>query len=375
MYSVRKNIRYFVVKLLSLYHLYKPVKYYTLLAIQLFFIGQISATVQPSLSQAKDFAAKVSWAFEENKGQVTGKDSAQVKYFYKQENLTMFLLNGGLAYQFEKYHYPEGYQQAMLKRNSHNYLRILDSLNKLIRRETYRMDVELVGANHNCEIITEGKSPDYIQYYNHNALDVHAYQKITYKNIYPNIDWVIYTNANRQTNYLSSGKGRGEVKYDFIVHPGGNPSDIKLKTHWTETTKINPDGSLSLSCSMGEIIENTPISFQGTTSIKTNFVYKSDYIQFKVDHYDPNRVLVIDPLVRVWATYYGGSSWETFSSCAVDKNGDVVAAGNSSSTTNISSGGYQNTNGGQSDAIVVKFNKNCGRLWATYYGGSQSDGA
>ena len=361
--------------LLSLYHLNKSVKYRILLVIQLFFIGYISASVQPSLARAKEFAAKVSWAFEENKGQVTGKDSAQVKYFYKQGNLTMFLMNSGLAYQFEKYHYPEGYQQAMLKRNSQDYLRILDTLNKLISLESYRMDIVFLGANQNCEIITEGKSTDYIQYYNHNALDVHAYQKITYKNIYPNIDWVIYTNANRQTNYLSSGKGRGEVKYDFIVHPGGNPSDIKLKTLWTETTKINPDGSLSLSCSMGEIIENTPISFQGTTSIKTNFVYNSDYIQFKVDRYDPTLELVIDPLVRVWGTYYGGSNFESFYSCTVDKNGDVLAAGGSSSTTNIASGGYQNTFGGISDAIVVKFNKNCGRLWATYYGGSQSDGA
>ena len=166
-------------------------KYYTLLALQLFFFAHLSATVQPTVAQAKNYAKKAAWAFEENKGQVEGKDGKKVKYFYKQGNLSMFLMNGRLVYQFEKYHFPEGYHKP-LPDASPEELEYMQLLAKKIKRETYRMDIELLGANKNCEIITEGKSQDYIQYYNYDALDVHAYQKITYKNIYPNIDWVIY---------------------------------------------------------------------------------------------------------------------------------------------------------------------------------------
>jgi hypothetical protein len=357
------------------------VKYYTLLAIQLFFIGHIFATVKPSLSQAKDYVSKVSWAFEENKGQVTGTDSSKVKFFYKQNNLTMFLLSNGIAYQFEKLHYPEGYKSAQKDRHSTNYLKTLDSFNKLIRRETYRMDIELLGANQNCEIIAEGKSTDYIQYYNHNALDVRAYQKITYKNIYPNIDWVVYTYANRQTNSLASGEGRGEdnslavgegrgeVKYDFIVHTGGNPSDIKLKTHWTEDTKLNPDGSLSLTCSMGEITEQAPVSFQEGKEIKTQFRMADSTIQFDISNYDKFKTLIIDPFVRIWGTYYGGTDSEQTYNTKIDKWGNVYFGGITNSTTNIAFGGHQNSNANVSKGFLVKFN-NCGeRLWATYYGG------
>jgi hypothetical protein len=271
------------------------VKQKVLLAIQLFFIGHIFATVQPSLAQAKDYASKVSWAFEENKGQVSGADSSKVKFFYKQNHLTMFLLNNGIAYQFEKLHYPEGYKHAKKNHHSSDHLQTLDSLNKLIRRETYRMDIELIGANQNCEIIAEGKSSDYIQYYNHNALDVRAYQKITYKNIYPNIDWVIYQSRDASYKLHKDSKNSQLVKYDFIIHPDGNPSDIKLRTHWTENTKINADGSLTLSCSMGRVTEQAPISFQEGKEIKTQFRLADSTIQFDISNYDKSKTLIIDP--------------------------------------------------------------------------------
>jgi hypothetical protein len=40
--------------------------------------------------------------FEENKGQVTGDDASKVKFVYKANNLSVFLLKTGIAYQFSK---------------------------------------------------------------------------------------------------------------------------------------------------------------------------------------------------------------------------------------------------------------------------------
>ncbi len=79
---------------------------------------------------------------------------------------------------------------------------------------------------------------------------------------------------------------------------------------------------------------------------------------------------------REWATYYGGEWVERESACAVMANGDVVIAGLSRSQLNIAtSTGYQPTFGGDTDAFLVRFAPNGTRLWGTYYGEGNFDGA
>ena len=79
---------------------------------------------------------------------------------------------------------------------------------------------------------------------------------------------------------------------------------------------------------------------------------------------------------RLWATYYGGSGEEYGNSVATDAAGNVYLAGVTYSTSNIASGGFQNTLGFQDtlgdqvNAFLVKFDANGNRLWATYYGGA-----
>jgi hypothetical protein len=73
---------------------------------------------------------------------------------------------------------------------------------------------------------------------------------------------------------------------------------------------------------------------------------------------------------RIWATYYGGTGDEVGNSISVDINGNVYLTGMTESSSNISSGGFQNSLNGLRDAFLVKFNSSGTRLWATYYGGS-----
>lgn len=318
--------------------------------LTLFVVFSVCNLVASHPSVIKSNTSQLSTqGFEKNLGQVYGQDKNLVNYFYKSGDLTIFLTKLGLTYQFEKY---ENLATETNKKSE-------------FKRETYRMDMELIDANPNAEIIEEDKLSSFTNYYNFNILNVGSYRKITYKNVYANIDWVIYL-----TPALS--KGEGVLKYDFIVHPGGNPDQIKLKIKWAENLNFDKDGNLNLNNSLGKIVEAKPISFQGDFTVETNFKLNGDVLSFQLENYDKNETLVIDPILQ-WATYYGGSSAETGGYTTIDGSGNVYLCGATASTANIASGGHQTTFANVNDAFLVKFNSSGVRLWATYYGGSDDD--
>ena len=85
---------------------------------------------------------------------------------------------------------------------------------------------------------------------------------------------------------------------------------------------------------------------------------------------------------RIWATYYGGNSWDGWDygygyNICTDNSGNFYITGMTTSTdfpTQTLTGAYnQNNLNGSRDAFLLKFNSNCSRLWATYYGGSAND--
>ncbi len=284
-------------------------------------------------------------AFEENKGQIEGKDAKKVLFRHKSNNVTIFLFKNGLAYQHSK--------NILNNESSSNKE---NDLIESLKLETYRMDIELVGSNLNATVTKEGKSIDYVNYYNKCTYDVCSYSKIVYNDVYPNIDWVLY-------------KSNSGIKYDFIVRPGGDPSMIRLKTKWVEQTKLSEKGGIILSNRLGSISEMPPLSFQGDKIINTKFILNEDEISFKLDNYNVNQTLIIDPSV-VWGTYYGGGNliYTIGEGCATDINNNVYLSGNTFSDNSIASGGHDTIRNGR-DAFLVKFNESGARLWATYYGG------
>src|SRR6218665_1317285 len=190
-------------------------------------------------------------SFTENKGQVRGFDGSahpEVKFALKQGGTQLFLMEGGIAYQFTRTHLPEGYAELWAKPKRERDDQALQKLQAQIRTETFRMDMRLMGANADPEISTEGHSGDYINYYNLNALNVRSYTRVIYHEVYPGIDWVIYTK-------------NGQVKYDFVLRPGADPSLIRMQFEHQEDLTLNKDGSFTLKNSLGSIGEQKPMSY------------------------------------------------------------------------------------------------------------------
>ncbi len=116
---------------------------------------------------------------------------------------------------------------------------------------------------------------------------------------------------------------------------------------------------------IGMTTNNDDISYQGFQNI---YGGNSDAFLVKFDSLGN----------RIWASYYGGAENEYGWSVATDIFGNVYISGNTKSTEDISSSGFQNTFGGSGafnsgDAFVVKFDSEGNRLWATYYGGENDE--
>ena len=292
-------------------------------------------------------------AFEENKGQVKGFDGSEhleVKFIFQKGNLKIFLLRNGLAYQFEK--------QNNLKNNIRlENTTFENSYDSLTNIETYRMDMELIGSNTNAEIIKDERSNDYSNYYNHEALDVHSFKKIIYRNIYKGIDWVIYITENN------------ELKYDFIVNPGADYKEIRMKYNHAEQIIQDDIGNIIIRNRMGDIVENKPKVLQNNEKLDSKFILENNVIRFEIAQYNTSKLLTIDPKIE-WSTYYG-SAQSLGTKLRIDYAKNIIMIGRTNSTTNIANGGFQNSyGGGFTDLFIVKLDSNQNRLWASYYGGS-----
>ncbi len=95
--------------------------------------------------------------------------------------------------------------------------------------------------------------PTYNNYFTGNdaakwASDCKVYEAVTYKNIYPNIDVRYYTES-------------GNLKYDLIVHPGGNPNAIAMRYEGGVKLEVK-NKELIIGTSVGSIKELYPYSYQ-----------------------------------------------------------------------------------------------------------------
>ncbi len=307
--------------------------------------------------------------FTENRGQVAddkGNPRPDILFTTHSGNTGVYLTPTGIYYQFVHTTYPDGYIADPKKVKDEEKQAELE---KQIKAETYRFSLTLAGANPNPVIRKEGKNilteNFYLPQCPNGITGVATYDRVVYENVYPHIDWVVYSNGS-------------SLKYDFMVHPGGDAAQIKLSVKDAKGVSITKEGELLMQTTLGEVREQAPLSYANGKKIASSFKLNDDgTISFSIAA-TTGQELRIDPSVS-WATYYGGTGNEgaylgISPHCTTDANGNIYLMGNTTSTTGIaSSSGYQPSAGGSADAFLVKFNAAGARIWATYYGGSLSD--
>ncbi len=329
-------------------------------AVYLLSITALSKSYLPTLTAPGALTRSKELAFKENKGQIVdqyGNQRQDIDFeIAAQPGLNIFIGKGHIHYQFSK-PMNQDFKTTACDRKR----RAASPIPLTV--EMYRMDMELVGCNENATVVMTGERNYYENYIKpgtgEHGVKTVLHSRIVYRDVYPNIDWVL------STKY-------GQLEYEFLVREGGNPSDIQLRYDGATALKLI-NGSLLAETPQGTISEQPPISYQEDGKpITSSFALNGQVATYEVGKFSNG--LVIDPTIG-WSTYYGGTGDDQGNGVCTDKKGNVYLCGRTSSTATIATiGSFQTVYGGGSyDAFVAKFNGAGDRLWATYYGGNNDD--
>ncbi len=338
----------------------------SLLCLTAFFaIAQDNANIASYISREQQYG------FIENKGQIHDqnyKTNSDVKYLLSIGNGMNLQLKAN-SFSYDTYYTEE---KANTKDKFHHEKMGNDLTARDVIYHFHRVDVELIGASPNPQIIAEVQSADYMNYYNavtpeSGASFVRNFKKITYKDIYPGIDMIFNARAAKDK----------PVEYTFVVHPGADAGQIKLHYIGANETQLSQN-KIHVNVAHGKFTESIPASWLMETNTVLDVKYRNiekDVYGFTLSEYNKKQTLIIDPSPNLdWGTYYGGCSGYYAIALSCDMSGNVLVTGQTTSATGIAtSGAHQTTLGGNDDAFIAKFNNNGVRLWGTYFGGSGYD--
>ena len=303
--------------------------------------------------------------FIENKGQIVdqkGRKNNLVKFLLNTNGLNVQLRENGFSY--DVYEPKKKLRNKVENTILLNPKKSVEPKNKT-EYNFQRIDIDFINSNQNIKLIAQEKSRDYDNYYNvvnkpNGILKVYKYKKVTYQNIYNNID-VVFFIPDDSTKV---------VEYNFIVKPGGKISDIQLQFKGPKTKLIN--NKIKMTTRFGDMEETIPeswIDHKNKKEVSISYKkIKNNIYGLESSENLLGKKIIIDPVpIRLWGTYYGGSGSESAGSVEVDSNNNVLISGFTGSNSNIATAGtYQSSFFGGAD-FIAKLDTNGVRLWGSYY--------
>jgi gliding motility-associated-like protein len=296
-------------------------------------------------------------SFIENKGQW----DASVRFRADVGNGALFVHNSGFT---------------VLQHNNEDLVRIQSMMHngeasekamagQVLHSHAYRVD--FVGARNGSGLLPDKVQPGISNYFigndpAHWGSSCRTFNGITVPNIYPNIDLRYYSE-------------NGQLKYDLIVHPGGDPGQIALRYSGTDGIAVR-EKALEVKTSVGTIRELPPYAYQytdkGREQVTCQYKVSDSTLRFGVKNYDTKSMLVIDPTI-IFASLSGStaSNWGFTATYGPDGSlfGGGIVFGQGFPT---SPGAFMTDfHGGSWDIGIIKLSPSGSqRVYATYIGGS-----
>lgn len=193
---------------------------------------------------------------------------------------------------------------------------------------------------------------------------VGLYHEVDYQNLYPGIRLKVYSASNA-------------MKYDFVVAPHADPSNIAMLYKGADKVYLN-DGDLIVHTSALDIVELKPYVYQmiegKTLPVEAQYLLKDNVVTFKLGDYNPDYELIIDPYLY-FSTYTGSGADNWGTTATYDSHKRTYTAGlvfGSGYPTSL--GAYDRSANGSVDVGIFVFNETGSqRIYATYLGGQYAD--
>ncbi|TFG92057.1 MAG: hypothetical protein E4H15_04550 [Syntrophobacterales bacterium] len=317
--------------------------------------------------------------FIKNKGQVDPK----VRFYIKTSDQTLYFTDEGIVFDLFR-------DKAIGEKTAQDIIKGQDK-DRHLKRERERLVFSLKFDNARGTIVPEGLNRQGAAINSFVGKDkskwktgIPTYKGLLYRGVYRGIDLKVY------------GTGR-DIEYEFIVHPGGNSTDIALTYDGIEGLATNGDGELLIETTFGQLRETKPYIYQeinGKRVVAGNFAIKTPAGKtqpnrysygFQVASYDTSHPLIIDPTL-VYSTYLGGGDQGNYSSggadwgqsIAIDPSGNAYVTGVTYSVDFPLQFPYQDASSdivsGLANAFVTKLNASGSEIvYSTYLGGTAED--
>ena len=314
----------------------------------------ISETSRQMSPNALDTYGKLPLSFEANVGQT----AEAVKFLTRGNGYTLFLTGTEAIVSLDG--------QLLKHRGGSTNIR---KSSAEVAGTAVRM--RFLGANPAPQTNGEGRLSGEVNYLIGNKPErwqkgVSIYSSVHSKGIYPGIDVVYYGNQR-------------QLEYDFIVAPGANPSQIKLSFEGARNLHVDANGDLIMRVGAREIRQHAPSIYQEINGVRRpvvgGYVLRGrNQVEFRLDHYDHSKTLVIDPVLN-YSTYIGGTAADYSEAIAVDGAGNAYISGYTrSSDFPVTSGALKTNPSGGYNVFVAKLNPaGTALLYSTYIGGSGSE--
>jgi len=308
--------------------------------------------------------------FIPNRGQLDGR----VTYYISGRDKSVYFGADGLTISLTRTEPVKGVQKA-----------------KSARAERWTVKLDFVGAAPGVVPAGEEKSGAVISYFKGRPEEwktgISAYSRIVYRNLWPGID-------------LAYSGTTDHLKYEFVVHPGADPSNIRLAYRGASSVDVNGEGRLIVETPLGGFQDESPLAYQERdgkrvavpvafrldpdgaaanreTASREDSRLRSRAYGFATGEYDPALALVIDPATLIYCGFIGGSANDGGTALAVDGSGNAYVTGFTGSfdfpVTVGPDLGFNSAIGG-TDAFVIKVAADGASLiYCGYIGGTWDD--
>src|SRR5216684_8132341 len=192
----------------------------------------------PKQSQLSETYGKLPLYFEANRGQT----DPEVKFLVRGPQQTLFLTSTEAVMVVTKRDPPAG------EPATHGKPKRRGPATGTVLRMTF------AGANPTARVTGLEELTGRANYFIGNdpskwQTNVPTYARVRYQELYPGIDLVYYGNQR-------------QLEYDFIVHPGADPSAIALGFAGADKLEVDARGDLLVHMAAGEIRQRKPVIYQ-----------------------------------------------------------------------------------------------------------------